>query len=78
MPVNSPRSNPALDVASMNDTLELWSLPWHALLRSLAKGFGAETAIGEPCAVSRRALEAAEPRSWLLRARATAPSTPAL
>jgi len=30
----------------MNDTSELWSLPWHALLGNLAKGFGPDAAGG--------------------------------
>jgi hypothetical protein len=59
----------------MNDTFELWSLPWHAQLRSLAKGFGAESAGGESCAGSGCPPETAGRNSWLVRARSTQPAT---
>jgi hypothetical protein len=35
--VNCVRSNALADLTPMNDTSELWSLPWHALQRSLAQ-----------------------------------------
>ncbi len=52
----------------MNDTLELWSAPWHSLQRSLAETLGIE--------LSRLIAAAAAPHepadtasSWLARAR---------
>jgi hypothetical protein len=42
----------------MNDTVEMWSMPWHALHRNLALGLGAEAAGCSAPAVS-----------WLSRAR---------
>jgi hypothetical protein len=53
----------------MNDILELWSLPWHVLQRSLAKSFSAQTAVSAPvnskCSNER---PAGAPASWLVRA----------
>lgn len=53
----------------MNDIFELWSLPWHALQRSLALSFGAEAAAMAPGnAQSTPARAAAPTGSWLARA----------
>jgi hypothetical protein len=49
----------------MNDILELWSLPWHALQKSLAEAFG-----GENVRASRAGAEAG---SWLGRAHRVTP-----
>lgn len=43
----------------MNDILELWSLPWHALQKSLAEAFGGENVW----------ISTAEAGGWLSRAR---------
>jgi len=55
---------------AMNDILELWSQPWHALQRSLAVSFGVESAAiasGNPRPTAAR--EAGMPAgSWLVRA----------
>jgi len=54
----------------MNDIFELWSLPWHALQRSLVVSFGAETAAiapGDPRSMGAR-VETAPASSWLVRA----------
>jgi len=61
-------------MTAMNDVSELWSLPWHALQRSLAKRFGAEmTGDGrfQPCAPPTGA-GAAQSGSWMERARGAA------
>jgi hypothetical protein len=68
--VNSPRSNAIVDLTPVSDVLESWSLPWHALQRSLAQGSGVEMS---GAASFRRALanakfEPAESASWRLRA----------
>jgi hypothetical protein len=59
----------------MNDILELWSLPWHALQRSLAKGFGAATTGNAPANLcsSGTGVASAQNGSWLARARRVAP-----
>jgi hypothetical protein len=75
----------------MNDMYEVWSLPWHALQKSLAGGIGAkEGAVAVPNnAVPRRnatcARNAAGRRgaagcadSWLYRARCRGVPLPAL
>ncbi len=53
----------------MNDVCEMWSLPWHALQRSLARDIGADAA--SYCAPARKAANArplALPaNSWLSR-----------
>jgi len=75
MAVKSMRSNGVNEEAILNDTFELWSLPWHDLQRSLAQRVG-----GEPVRPSRlRAQRAASPRAvaglagnWLSRARSLA------
>lgn len=55
---------------AMNDIFELWSLPWHALQRSLASSFGAEAAAiapGNPQSTAAR-VAATPSSSWLVRA----------
>ncbi len=63
----------------MNEILELWSVPWHALQRNLAEAFGAQAAstpaAPDPVSVRGPAVRAAakpdaanEPVSWLVRA----------
>ncbi len=55
---------------AMNDIFELWSLPWHALQRSLATSFGAETAVmarGNPQSTPAR-VGGTPTSSWLVRA----------
>jgi hypothetical protein len=63
----------------MNDILELWSVPWHALQRSLAEAFGVESTATPPAAApslrsgpaARARVDAAGPTeslSWLARA----------
>lgn len=72
--VNCTRSNPLIEATSMSDALEPWSLPWHALQRTLARGFGAEAAACLP--LGRRlpgaGSKAAEDPSWLTRAQIAA------
>jgi hypothetical protein len=58
----------------MNDIFEFWSLPWHALQRSLANGLKHEVAGGPaagsmPVNVGARAPDS----SWLARAQNAAP-----
>ena len=55
----------------MNDIYELWSLPWHALHKNLAKDFGVQEAAGgcadrESVKVRSAVVYAG---SWLSRAR---------
>jgi hypothetical protein len=59
----------------MNDVWEMWSLPWHALQRSLAKSFGAETPAGPPAGSGPKDARplAEQGGSWLVRARRIAP-----
>jgi len=59
----------------MNDIFEFWSLPWHALQRSLANGFGAEAhGSAAPGAKSFGfAATASTGGSWLARARLQMP-----
>ena len=66
---------PAVDMTPMSDPLELWSLPWHALQRSLAQGYCAEMS---GAASFRRSLsdaqfKPAETGSWRVRARKAGP-----
>jgi hypothetical protein len=61
----------------LNDTFELWSLPWHALQRSLAEGVGAE---GSRAMRPRERVPGVNPAAgvaanWLSRARALAAGT---
>jgi hypothetical protein len=54
----------------MNDMFEIWSLPWHALQRRLAKGVGAAdaaTVTANPLGAGARAAMAPA-SSWLARA----------
>jgi len=54
----------------MNDIFEIWSLPWHALQRRLAKGVGAAVA-AYATTNSRDAggrVAAAAASNWLVRA----------
>lgn len=54
----------------MNDMFEVWSLPWHALQRSLAKGVGSAT-VASATANLRRSGARMGPQpgsSWLARA----------
>ncbi len=44
----------------MNDMLELWSIPWHALQRSLAEAFGVEA---PAAAATGRVLAASDARA---------------
>jgi hypothetical protein len=55
----------------MNDTLELWSAPWHSLQRSLADSLGTEMSrIIAGIAVAAGAQQTTETApSWLARAR---------
>lgn len=60
----------------MSDIFELWSLPWHALQHSLAKGFGTETAGGSldnPMNSNAGVANSPPANSWLARARSAAP-----
>ena len=62
-----------LKVRVMNKTVEVWSMPWHELQRSLAEAFGTE-AIEKSVAApkSRRAhVPTAAAVNWLVRARHT-------
>jgi hypothetical protein len=67
--VNSPGSNAFMDLTTMNDFLEMWSLPWHALQRRLAMSVGVDAA-----AQPRRAADGgADAGNWLMRALSAAP-----
>ena len=73
--VKSPRSNAIVDLTPMSDVLESWSIPWHALQRSLAQGYCAEMS---GAASFRRSLsdaqfKPAETGSWRVRARTAGP-----
>jgi hypothetical protein len=60
----------------MNGMFELWSLPWHALQRRLAKGVEAEVAANaatNPRSAGAR-VAAAPASSWLARALNVAPA----
>lgn len=61
-------------MSEMNDIFELWSLPWHALQRSLADGFGTETSASGPVHPLTSGSDIAAPgaANWLMRARRTA------
>ncbi len=59
----------------MNEMFEMWSLPWHALQRSLADAFGADTDIGAVSTskpIAGHAQNVPVAASWLARARAGA------
>jgi hypothetical protein len=60
----------------MSDMFEIWSLPWHAMQRRLAKGVGAEAAARtatNPRDAGAR-VAAAPASSWLARALSRAPT----
>jgi hypothetical protein len=60
----------------MSDIFEFWSLPWHALQRSLASGFGAEAAEGPAPGSAHWNFGVAAPSAgsnWLTRARSGLP-----
>jgi hypothetical protein len=67
--VNSPRSNAFMDLTAMNNFLEMWSLPWHALQHRLAMSVAADEGVQAP----RPAAAAADTGSWLMRALSAAP-----
>jgi len=74
IPVNSQRCNGRVEGTPNNDVPESWSLPWHALQRSLAQGFGIEIS---GAASFRRGLSGAtfktvETQSWRVRVREVA------
>jgi hypothetical protein len=55
----------------MNDTCEMWSLPWHALQRNLALGLGGAAIIHSVATVKAVNVQntAIAANSWLGRAR---------
>jgi hypothetical protein len=55
----------------MHDTCEMWSLPWHALQRNLAKGIGADAIVYSAAIVTALSVQSAAvaATSWLGRAR---------
>jgi hypothetical protein len=55
----------------MNDTCEMWSLPWHALQRNLALRLGGEAIIHSSAMVKAVNVQGAarSANSWLGRAR---------
>jgi hypothetical protein len=61
----------------MNDIFEFWSLPWHALQRSLANALVAETVrSAAPAARSSKSVaDLSASGSWLARARSGLPQT---
>ncbi len=64
----------------LNDTFELWSLPWHALHRDLAKSFGPEPAVVPSAGLKLMpapAASAAAAGSWLRRAYSRREASPA-
>jgi hypothetical protein len=73
--VKSPRSNAIVDLTPMSDVLESWSLPWHALQRSLAQGYCAEMsgAASFRKSISDAQFKPAETGSWRVRARKAGP-----
>jgi hypothetical protein len=53
----------------MNDTCEMWSLPWHALQRNLANGIGGDAIVHFAAAFRADNVSSAAANSWLGRAR---------
>jgi hypothetical protein len=55
----------------MNDTCEMWSLPWHALQRNLANGIGGDATVYSAAMVKAVSVQSAAvaANSWLGRAR---------
>jgi len=61
-----------MGAGAMNDILELWSVPWHALQKNLAEAFDAGVAV-DGVGTSIAALQSADAQkagagSWLGRA----------
>jgi hypothetical protein len=54
----------------MNDTCEMWSLPWHALQRNLALALGGEAIVHSAVTVQAVTVQSAAvgANSWLGRA----------
>jgi hypothetical protein len=71
-PVNLMRSNDLAGTDLMNDILEMWSLPWHALQRRLAKGLAIDTAAAGTTRASGATAPIAPAGNWLMRARSAA------
>jgi hypothetical protein len=55
----------------MNDTCEMWSLPWHALQRNLALELGGDASAHSSATIKAVSVQsaAAYTNSWLGRAR---------
>jgi hypothetical protein len=55
----------------MNDTSEMWSLPWHALHRNLALGLGGDAPAHAGATIKAASVQSATvyANSWLGRAR---------
>lgn len=62
----------------MNDTCEMWSVPWHALQRNLSKGIGREVLAHSGATVKAANAQSAivSTNSWLGRARLRAAPLP--
>ena len=76
MAVNLAASDRTLEAVAMDDLFEIWSLPWHALQRRLAKGVeagAAAKATTNPRNAGAR-IAAAPAGSWLVRALTGAPA----
>lgn len=73
LPVNSPRSNGRVEETN-NDVPESWSLPWHALQRSLAQGLGIEMsgAVSFRRGLSGATFKTVETESWRVHVREVA------
>jgi hypothetical protein len=56
----------------VSEIIELWSLPWHAKLRSLANEFDAAASTAAAKLDSSCTRAAVRPSSWLVRARSAA------
>jgi len=67
--VKSPRSNAIVDLTPMSDVLESWSLPWHALQRTLAQNYCVEMsgAASFRRSTSDAPFKPAETGSWRAR-----------
>jgi len=60
----------------MNDEFEIWSVPWHAMQRRVANGFGAEAAARAATIPRGSGARGAAPAgSWLARALGIGPCT---
>jgi hypothetical protein len=71
--VNSPWSPAFTRLTAMNNLLEMWSHPWHALQQRLAMSVGADADREAP---RPAAAGAADAGSWLTRALNAAPPQP--